>query len=337
MNRLKSLFFSTLMAAATVAGAQDQDMQQTARAFMRSGDFDNAILVLNRALASDKENLDLQKDLVLAHYYKRDYARALEGAKVLINRNDVDVVSFQIAGNVYKALEDAKEAGKMYRRALKKFPTSGPLYSEYGELLWATKDNDAINQWEKGIQVDPAFAGNYYNAALFYSYTKDKIWTLLYGEIFVNKESLTERATAMKKLLLDMYKEKLFTDLGTENKNASEFEKAVLATYKKQEGLTGRGLTTESLTAIRTRFVLDWFATYATKFPYKLFDYQQQLLRDGMFEAYNQWLFGTVENLPAYESWTQANKEAYNKFTTFQRGRVFRMPAGQYYKKEEKR
>lgn len=334
MNRLKSFFFSSLVCLAATAGAQDQDIQQTARAFMRTGDFDNAILVLNRALASDKQNLELQKDLVLAQYYKRDYTRALEGAKVLIDRSDADVVSFQIAGNVYKALEDVKEAGKMYRKALKKFPNSGPLLSEYGELLWAAKDNEAITHWEKGIQVDPSYAGNYYNAALYYSYTKDKVWTLVYGEIFVNMESLTERATAMKKLLLDMYKEKLFNDqITVDAKNQSEFEKAFIATMKKQEGLTSRGLTTESLTAIRSRFILDWFATYAAKFPFKLFDYQQQLLREGMFEAYNQWLFGTVENLPAYETWISTNKEAYNTFTTFQRGRVFRMPAGQYYKK----
>ena len=145
---------------------------------MQQGDFDNAILVLNRALTSRPINRELQKDLVLAYYYKRDYAKALEGAKALIDRDDADVVSYQLAGNVYKALEEVKEAEKMYKRALKKFPNSGALYSEYGELLWATKDYSAIEQWEKGIKIDPSFAGNYYNAALYYYYTKDKVWGL---------------------------------------------------------------------------------------------------------------------------------------------------------------
>jgi tetratricopeptide (TPR) repeat protein len=97
----------------------------------------------------------------------------------------------------------------MYKKALKRFPKSGALYSEYGELLWAKKDYDAIEYWEKGIQTDPSYAGNYYNAAVFHFYTKDKVWTLIYGEIFVNMEYLTERATTIKKLLLDAYKEKL--------------------------------------------------------------------------------------------------------------------------------
>lgn len=101
---------------------------------MRTGDFDNAILVLIRALEKDKSNLEMQKDLVMSYYLKRDYAKALDGVKVLIDRDDADVVTYQIAGNVYKALEEPKECEKVYKRGLKKFPKSGPLLSEYGEL-----------------------------------------------------------------------------------------------------------------------------------------------------------------------------------------------------------
>lgn len=307
-------------------------MQETARAFMRSGDFENAILVLNRALTTDKGNKELQKDLLLAHYYKRDYAKALDIAESLIDGDDVDVVSYQLAGNVYKALENVKEANRMYRRALKKFPASGPLYSEYGEMLAATKEPGAIEQWERGIQADPSFSGNYYNAAAYYASTKDKVWALVYGEIFVNMESLTERASAMKKLLLQLYKERLFAT-GEEGKNNSEFSKAFLQTMQKQAGVANQGITAETLTAIRTRFLLDWYPAMASRFPFKLFDYQQQLVREGMFEAYNQWLFGTVENLPAYENWTRTHNEAHATFTAFQKSRVFRMPQGQYYQK----
>jgi tetratricopeptide (TPR) repeat protein len=316
--------------------AQEQNQQETARSFMKTGDFDNAILVLNRALEGDPNNLDLQKDLILSYYYKRDYANALERVKAALDRDDADVVTYQLAGNVYKALEQPKDAEKLYKRALKKFPASGALYSEYGELLWASKDFSAIEQWEKGIQADPSFAGNYYNAALFYYYTKDKVWSLLYGEIFVNMESLTQRAVAMKKLLLDGYKQKLFAsaDLAKDvDKNAPEFTKAFLATMGKQTNLTAQGITTETLTMIRTRFILDWFASHASKYPFKLFDYQQQLLKEGLFEAYNQWLFGTVENLPGYDNWIKTHAEAHTNFTTFQKNRVFKIPAGQFYGK----
>ena len=330
---LSILFFCSSIFAAQ---AQEQSGQEAARSFMKQGDFDNAILVLNRALQAEPNNLDLQKDLILSYYYKRNYAKALEGVKSALDRDDADVTVYQLAGNVYKALEQPKDAEKLYKRALKKYPSSGALYSEYGELLWATKDYSAIEQWERGIKEDPSFAGNYYNAALFYYYTKDKVWSLLYGEIFVNMENLTERAVAMKKLLLDGYKQKLFADadiLSGTDKNTSDFAKAVLQTMGKQASLANKGITAETLTMIRTRFILDWFATYGTKYPFKLFDYQQQLLKEGMFEAYNQWLFGTVESLPAYDTWIKTHAEDHTNFTTFQKNRVFKIPEGQYYGK----
>ena len=313
--------------------AQDTPIE-TARSFMRQGDFDNALLVLNRAVQQDPKNTDLKKELTLAYFYKRDYAKALENIKPMLEDDDADIMTYQIGGNIYKALEEVKDAEKMYKKALKKYPKSGALYSEYGELLWSKKEYSAIEQWEKGIETDPSYAGNYYNAALFYYYTKDKVWTLVYGEIFVNMESLTERAAAMKQLLLDSYKEKIFADadvMKDQEKNKSEFAKAFLQTLGKQAFLANKGITTETLTMIRTRFILDWFTNYASKFPFKLFDYQQQLLREGMFDAYNQWLFGTVENLPAYENWTKTHQEAYTSFSTFQKGRIFKMPGGQYY------
>jgi len=334
---IHKIFLFIALSVSVLVSAQPEDVKklhETAKTFMRSGDFDNAIIVLTRALQQDKKNIDLQKDLVMSYYLKRDYAKAMEGAKVLIDRDDADVISYQIAGNVYKALEEVKECDKMYKKALKKFPKSGPLYSEYGELLWATKDFAAIKQWEEGIKSDPGYGGNYYNAALYYFYTKDKVWSLIYGEIFVNMESFSERGAAMKQMLLQGYKEKLFSDpdiMKGEEKNKSEFAKAFLQGIGKQSTLTSKGITTETLTMIRTRFILDWYENNAVKYPFRLFEYHRQLLQEGMFNAYNQWLFGASENLAAYDNWTKAHAEEYNGFTTFQKSRIFKMPQGQYY------
>jgi Tfp pilus assembly protein PilF len=335
MKKYLSLIIASLLTIASLGQGEDvKTLHENARTFMRSGDFDNAIIVLVRALKEDKNNLEMQKDLVMSYYLKRDYAKALDGAEALIDRNDADVVSYQLAGNVYKALEQAKDGEKLYKKGLKKFPKSGPLYSEYGELLWSAKDFSAIDQWLKGIQNDPAYSGNYYNAALYYFFTKDKVWSLVYGEIFVNMESLSERGGAMKQLLLQSYKEKLFAEadlMAGQEKNKSEFAKAFLQGMSKQSSLANKGITLETLTMIRSRFILDWYAGNSGKFPFKLFDYHLQLLKEGMFEAYNQWLFGPVDNLAAYDNWTKAHADQYAAFNTFQRNRIFRMPGGQYY------
>jgi hypothetical protein len=147
-------------------------------------------------------------------------------------------------------------------------------------------------------------------------------------------ESLSERGASMKGLLLQGYKEKLFAEadiMKGEEKNKSEFAKAFLQGIGKQSSLTNNGINTETLTMIRTRFILDWYESNAAKFPFKLFDFQRQLLQEGMFNAYNQWLFGASENLAAYDNWTKAHAEEYEAFSKFQKSRIFKMPAGQYY------
>ncbi len=333
----KIVFFLVTAILSTHSFAQPEDVRklhETAKSFMHSADFDNAIIVLTRALQQDKNNLEMQKDLAMSYYLKRDYAKALDAVKLLIDREDADEVCFQIAGNVYKALEEVKECDRMYKKALKKFPKSGPLLSEYGELLWAIKDFSAIQYWEEGIRADPSYSGNYYNAARYYFYAKDKIWGLLYAEIFVNMESLGERGTAMKQMLLQAYKEKLYAEadlMKGEEKNNSEFARKVLETISGQSSLASQGISPETLTMMRTRFILSWFAGHASRFPFRLFDYQRQLLTEGLFDAYNQWLFGPSDDLAAYDSWIKTHPDEYNRFMTFQKGRVFRMPPGQYY------
>ena len=66
-------------------------------------------------------------------------------------------------------------------------------------------------------------------------------------------------------------------------------------------------------------------------FRSRLFDYQRQLLNGGMYDAYNEWLFGTAENLPAFQAWCNTHSDEYSRFVNFQKGRVFKLPEGQYY------
>ena len=326
-----------LFAVHTTQAQQEPDVktvQETAKSYMKQGDYSNAVLVLNRALQNNTDNLELQKDLTFAYYLNRDYVHALEIAKKFPDRTDVDVQSFQLLGMIYKAIEEVKECDKMYKAALKKFPNSGTLYNEYGEMLWTKKDNsDAIKQWEKGIETDPGYSGNYYNATKYYAGTSDKVWTLIYGEIFVNLESYSKRTAEIKNMLLDGYK-KLFADINLykDQDTKNEFVKAFLDEWKLQAPFIGaNGVTPETLSAVRTKFILDWFTKYAKPFPFRLYEYHQQLLKAGMFDAYNQWVFGTAGNLPVYENWTKTHQEEYNKFDYFQHNRVFKLPTGQYY------
>jgi len=315
--------------------AQSEDLntlRETAKTYMRQGDYPNAIVVLSRAQNLAPGNIDVLKDLAFSYYLQRNYSQALETAKPLPDRKDADVECYQILGMVYKAIEERKECEKMYKQGIKRFPTSGVLYNEYGEMLWTKQDYDAIKYWEKGIEVDPSYASNYYNACKFYYFTYDKVWSLIYGEIFVNLESYSKRTPEIKDILLQGYK-KLFSDAKLQkNQNTKNpFAAAYLSVMTDQFGAISSGISAESLTVLRSRFVLSWFEKYAGKFPFRLFEYQRQLLKEGMFDAYNQWIFGAAQNLTAFQGWTNSHADEYNRFINFQTGRVFKAPTGQYY------
>ena len=136
----------------------------------------------------------------------------------------------------------------------------------------------------------------------------------------------------IKNILLDSYK-KLFreADLEKNNTDKNPFILAFLHTMNKQSSVAAGGLDAESLTMIRTRFILDWYNEFSGKFPYKLFEHQRQLLQEGMFDAYNQWIFSAAQNLPAYQNWTETHPIEYNDLMRYQRGRIFKIPKGQFY------
>jgi tetratricopeptide (TPR) repeat protein len=334
MKRLVILFtFSVCFFTAETQTPDAKELHETAKTFMRQGDFANASLVLNKALQQEPANFEISKDLALTYYYQKDLPKALNTIKTLIDREEADDQCFQIAANIYKSLGQSKECEKLYKKGLKKFPKSGALYSEYGELLLAMNDNSAIKQWEKGIETDAGYSGNYYNAARYYYVNNDKLWTVLYGEIFLNIELLTARTAEIKSIVMDSYKKIFAEDILANSKNKNGFEQAFLQTLSKQNVIVSSGLNPETLTMVRTRFILDWYNNFSTKFPFRLFDYHLQLLKEGMFNAYNQWIFGPVQNLVAFQDWTAANSSEYNEFQKFQRGRIFKMQPQQYYHK----
>jgi tetratricopeptide (TPR) repeat protein len=334
---MKKIFLLFIFAASGLfVFSQEQDadsLHQTAKNFMRQGDFENALVVLNRALEIRPNDVDIMKDQAFVYYLKRDFANSIQTGNVLISKPDADVQSFQILGLSYKAIAAYKDADKMYKTGLKKFPNSGVLYSEYGDLLSENKnDAGAIKLWEKGVQVDPNQSSNYYYAIKYYDAHNNALWAVLYSETFINIESLTKRTIEIKDILLSNYK-KLFssTALTDVQQKGTPFEKAVAATFTKLNSITNQGLTPESLTQLRARFILDWDQNNSAKFPYRLFDYQRQLLQEGMFDAYNQWLFGASSGTETFQVWVSTHNEDVIALQNFQRNSLYKIPQGQYY------
>ncbi len=334
MIRLRLFIILSFVVVAANAQQTVQQLRETAISFQRQSDYSNTMMVLAKALELEPANLTLLKDVAFTYYLAGDYQRAAERILPLTDREDADVQVFQIAGNIFKATEEYKQCDKLYKKGLKKFDASGPLFAEYGDLLWIQeKPAEAISQWETGISVDPSYSANYYHAAKFYFAAADKARSLVYGEVFVNLESYSVRTAEIKILLLESYKRVFMPGEGKQHfiKPTTPFELKFLEVMNKQSSLALRGITPETLLVIRSRFLLDWFNDSAGKFPFKLFEHLQYLMREGMFVAYNQWLFGPVTDAGAYQNWTKTHEDEYLLFSNYQRNKLFRMSAAQHY------
>jgi Tfp pilus assembly protein PilF len=332
----KTFLFLFLLFAAQALHAQQtvEAIRKQASTTAQQQDFAGAEQILEQGLQQYPDNLDLLKDEAYIAYLGRDFQKSLDIGKKITQRDDADVQCFQIMGLSLKAIADYKNADKMYKAALKKFPKSGVLYSEYGDML-DQYDNKrgAIEQWEKGISVEPNYSSNYYYASKYYADATHVLWSSIYGEIFINLESLTKRTAEIKTLLLKDYTNLLSnkTTLTNLKSNGNDFEKAVAASIlNAMEPVTG-DVSPEMITAFRARFLLGWSNAGATAYPYRLFDFHLQLMRDGLFDAYNQWLFGTVINKNKYDSWVYTHDEEMQNFTQFQKNVLFKMPPEQYY------
>ena len=328
------LLFACFVTCFSVFAQQADSLQKLARMQTQTGNYDTAYLTLQLALQQKPGDLDITKDQAFVCYLKRDFENGLRIGKTLTERPDADVQCFQILGWIYKSLAEYGEGDKMYKAAIKKFPESGVLYSEYGDLLLQnSQPNDAIDIWEKGIKADVNNNSNYYYASKYYADNGNLLWSLLYGEIFVNIESYTPRTEEIKKLLYNGYT-KLFTGntLAKINEKSKGLTKAITDILLKNNSSIQAGDTILNITGIRQKFIVDWVNSgNAKQFPFRLFGLHRQLVDAKTFTAYNEWLFGEAADADAFKKWQGTHAEEMKQWQQLLHSVVFKIPSGQYY------
>ena len=134
------------------------------------------------------------------------------------------------------------------------------------------------------------------------------------------------------KIFVDNYR-KLLTDVITDSalKTKNNFSQKYLGTLYKEFTAVKNGINAISLSLLRTKFILDWYRDDNTEFPHQLFVFHQNLLRKGFFDAYNQWLLGSSDDLEAFQKWVQLHQQEYNSFIEFYKTQTFKMSPHQHY------
>jgi lipopolysaccharide biosynthesis regulator YciM len=313
-----------------------EQMYQQGILSLNKGDAAEACAIFQKMLPLAPQNLPLKKSLAKAYRVLGKDKNALVLMQQIMDAKQADAECYKIASNAYHQISDDQKAQEMLTAGLHKFPEAGLLYYEMGFLFKEQKQYDiALKHWLDGIRKDPNYQLNYYEAAIAYVQTNQVLWAILYAEMFINKESATQRASDMRTLLLDAYHKFYFTpDLNAAiqpNQEVLNFEDAVKQTYLSLFFVVSDGINTENLIMLRTRFNIYWLDHYAQKYPCSLFAYHEKMIQNGYFDVYNQWLFGATENPQQYATWSTEFATDLSTFEKFRQNNPLVLTASDAY------
>lgn len=308
---------------------------------MMQGDLKQAIITYKQAIQLAPEKMVLYRDLAQAYYLTSDYDAAQTTLEPIIKSGEADEQAYNTSVGCYVAKNEPKKARILLQDALKRYPHSGLLYNQQAKIQEQEGDNEAaLTSWLTGIEQDPGYHINYYEAARMYMGTNKPIWAVIYAEIFLNIEQHTPRADETKDMLLGAYM-RMFSHMADnalpKYKGAAAtttiqgFEDAVYSTYLKLSPVISDGISAENLIMLRTRFMMEWNKSYAQRYPFSMYTRLDDMLRNGYFDIYNQWVFGNIDNPQQFDAWTKFHPEAMEKIEQWLNGHPYRPGAGDFY------
>lgn len=320
-----------------------EKLVKQATELINNGDVKAALPVLENANSLAPHNPDVLYQLAYANYLSGNYEKSVETLQNATTTSEVTENHYQLLGNSYDQLGIKDSAMIAYNQGIEKFPASGKLYYESGLLKYNTeKYNEAIDFWEKGIKAAPQYAGNYYELTRIFSHSDEKLWALIYGELFMNMEKESTRTAEISKLLYNTFDEvfvkheskgaeRVLTQKGFENgqsrkvntgdmkNNPANFEGSYVSLLcKAASRFVTSSISLDQIYKTRKEFLEQWFANASahTKYTNALIDWQQKLYDQGCFEAYTYWLF-SEGNYNEFSRWLNTHKADYNKFMEF--------------------
>jgi Tfp pilus assembly protein PilF len=311
-------------------GGEAERMQKSAQEYLNRGDYPNAIMMYSQAIRQAPSDVSLRRDLAYTYYLSGDAKKAKEIIDPVMSSDAADELSYQVASGVEMSLSNPGKARRILNDGLNKFPYSGVLYNSKGNLLMKDKSTkDALEAYQMGIKVEPTYPINYYNASKIYYQNNSAVWALIYSEIYVNLDPTSQRTIEIKKMMMDAYR-LLFTpdkDEALPSFNAKadadetlkSFDDAFKKTMSACAPAISDGISTENLLMLRTRFMLTWYKSFSINYPMTLFTYENKMLHDGVFDAYNQWLFGATDNSTEFTNWMKVNSKEYGNYENWRK------------------
>jgi tetratricopeptide (TPR) repeat protein len=285
------------------------------RELMSTGKLEYAINTFLTAMKQEPQNMWLMRDLGKAYSYNLNYTEALNWLNEAMQSPYADDQCYQLKAECLDAQGLHKSARKTLQRGLSLFPQSGLLYHEMGKHKAEFDHNTraAMGYWLDGIRIAPSNRLNYYEVVKVFSRTNKVVWVIVYGEIFVNLEPETPRADEVRSLMLAALQRIISNNASVSNEvkaaylpDNGNFESAVFNSIYKYRSVFNDGLNIENWVILKSRIAMDWRVHFWDVYPFSLFAFHDELMRNGNFEMYNEWLIGKQLNETAHNM--QINK-----------------------------
>jgi tetratricopeptide (TPR) repeat protein len=306
---------------------------------MDNGQINESIKLLEEAQKLDPESMLYPYEIAYAYYLQKDFQTVIQILTGIIDYPDANDQIFQMLGNSYSYSGIPEMALAAYAQGLEKFPHSGRLYLESGQIHYVFENyNQAISFWEQGIKAEPEFPSNYYWLAKIFASSNEMIWSLIYGELFMLLEPNTDRTYEISQLMYQNY----LNSYTPSTESSGEFnltENGFNLVINSQEELDNLNQTLfpfegtfascfavsalnfvtdinlETIHQARQNFVVEWFSkdVYYESYSHSLIDFQKKLQEAGHMEAYNYWLIseGDYDN---FYVWYEQNKDKFEAF-----------------------
>jgi tetratricopeptide (TPR) repeat protein len=246
---------------------------------------------------------------------QQKYADAAQALQPIYTDTALFDRGYQLLGNCYDLMDDSARSMPIYREGLVRYPRSGRLHYELGAAAMVDGEiRQAFEWWVKGTQAEPQFPTNYYWICKSLSATQYKIWSVFYGELFLNLERATTRTKEISEILyitwtaamrlgdtvdpINFCPEELLDEPSpfgpTEMNFATAFEFTVATSSQKfipDSGVVKR-LSIAQLVETRRTFIKAWEAAgYLTKYPNAIFDWHAKMAKSGWLDEYLWWLY----------------------------------------------
>ena len=316
---------------------------------------DLSIGLFEKLLVKHPDNYLVNYEYCLPKMQKQQFGEVVKITKKLEKSPYVEPMLFQLQGNAYDYMGKRKAAVASYDKGIKRFPKSGCLYMEKGNIRLMEKDPDAaLLLYEKAFEVEPAYPSPYYRAAALFLSSQEPVWGLIYGEAFLLLEK-GARNVAMQKAMVNKLdnsfelKDDTFRIQMSRNVIQMSglqlkipfpiiYELAVSESKAVDDMKAGKRttVTVYDLMEMRKAVALTYKEEWKEKNPNYLFDYQNMLIEGGYFEAYTMYIFKDVfeKEYNEYAS-KQENKEVLDALKVWMRQHPFSPDENQFIKRND--